>query len=179
MITCIAASFSDLPNRDEGATHGKAMTKVRIAALVSTLSLTIVGGTIFFRQVEKWSWIDSYFFSVVTLSTVGYGSLVPQTNAGKIGATIFIFLGLGVFAAVIQQIAQFTIMSREERLREREMAELERERQVVEREQLEEERERLEDERERVERALEVMRRNRLKRPDAGAAVDGSGPTAD
>lgn len=68
------------------------------------LLIPIVGvGTAFFHFVEGWSWIDAYFFSVVTLSTVGYGALVPATALGKIGTTVYIFLGLGVFAAVIQQ----------------------------------------------------------------------------
>ena len=154
------------------------MTRVRIAALVSTLSLTIVGGTVFFRHVEKWSWIDSYFFAVVTLSTVGYGNVVPETNAGKIGTTIFIFLGLGVFAAVVQQIAEFTIKSREDRLREREEEELERERKVIKREQLEDERERLEDERERVERELERARQEHANLQRSEIDQNGPKPTS-
>lgn len=85
------------------------MPSVRIAALLGSLAMVIIGGTAFFRFVEGWSWLDSYFFAVVTLSTVGYGNLVPETALGKIGTTVFIFLGLGVFAAAIQQIAQFTL----------------------------------------------------------------------
>lgn len=91
------------------------MPTFRIAVLVATLALILLAGTIFFRWAEGWSWTDSYFFAVVTLSTVGYGNLVPDTNIGKIGTTVFIFVGLGVFAAVIQQIAFFTFASREER----------------------------------------------------------------
>lgn len=68
----------------------------------------------FFRWAEGWSWLDSYFFTVVTLSTVGYGSLVPQTALGKIGTTVFIFVGLGVFAVAIQQFGMFAMRKREE-----------------------------------------------------------------
>ncbi|MCR9122020.1 MAG: potassium channel family protein [Phyllobacteriaceae bacterium] len=88
------------------------MPSIRIAALVSSLSLIIAGGTVFFRLVEGWSWVDSYFFAVVTLSTVGYGNLVPVTALGKIGTTVFIVLGLGIFAAAIQQIAAATLQRR-------------------------------------------------------------------
>ncbi len=74
-----------------------------------TLGLRLVGviltGTIFFRLVEGWSWVDAYYFTVVTISTVGYGDLTPITNLGKIGTTILIFAGLGVFAVTLQQIA--------------------------------------------------------------------------
>ncbi len=86
----------------------------RALAILSSLALVILSGTVFFHYVEGWSWIDSYFFTVVTLSTVGYGSLVPVTVAGKIGTTVFIFTGLGVFAVAIQHFGNFTMKKREE-----------------------------------------------------------------
>ncbi|WP_306117229.1 MULTISPECIES: potassium channel family protein [unclassified Roseitalea] len=91
------------------------MPGVRIAFVASALMIILASGTVFFRLVEGWSWVDSYFFTVVTLSTVGYGSLVPQTVLGKIATTAFIFVGLGIFAAAIQQIATFATTSQEER----------------------------------------------------------------
>jgi voltage-gated potassium channel len=98
------------------------MNGARIATLVMLLALVILGGMVFFRVVEGWSWIDSYFFTVVTLSTVGYGNLVPQTEIGKIGTTIFIFLGLGIFALVIQQIGSLAVIRREARRQARRVA---------------------------------------------------------
>jgi len=80
--------------------------------LVGALSVLIGGGTVFYHLVEGWSWVDSFFFTVVTLSTVGYGSLVPQTVIGKLATTVFIFAGLGVFAAVIRQVSNMTLEGR-------------------------------------------------------------------
>lgn len=88
------------------------MSTARI--VVSLLVMLVAGGTVFFRYVEGWSWIDAYFFTVVTLSTVGYGNLVPVTAAGKIGTTVFILLGLGVFAVAVQQFGVFAMRKREE-----------------------------------------------------------------
>lgn len=90
------------------------MRGLRLLLLLSTLPAIIIGGTVFFHLVEGWSWLDSYFFTVITLSTVGYGSLVPATAAGKIGTTLFIFVGLGVFAIAVQQIGAFAMRKREE-----------------------------------------------------------------
>lgn len=89
------------------------MTKYRGYTLVGMLLSVIAGGTVFFKVVEGWSWIDAYFFTVVTLSTVGYGELVPATAVGKIGTTIFIVAGLGIFAAAIQQFGHYAIRKRE------------------------------------------------------------------
>ena len=87
---------------------------LRILTLIATLVGIIASGTVYFRHVEGWSWLDSYFFTVVTLSTVGYGNLVPATVAGKIGTTVFILLGLGVFAVAVQQFGLFAMRKREE-----------------------------------------------------------------
>lgn len=90
------------------------MTSFRIFTLVITLATIVGSGTVFFRLVEGWSWLDSYFFTVVTISTVGYGSLVPATALGKIGTTVFIFVGLGIFAVAIQQFGVYAMRKREE-----------------------------------------------------------------
>lgn len=89
------------------------MNGYRVMTLVAMMAAVISIGTIFFHFVEKWSWLDSYFFTVVTLSTVGYGELVPATALGKIGTTVFIFTGLGIFAAAIQQFGHYAIRRRE------------------------------------------------------------------
>ncbi|MEM8731203.1 MAG: potassium channel family protein [Pseudomonadota bacterium] len=73
--------------------------------LVLRLGAVIASGMVFFRLVERWTWVDSYYFTVVTISTVGYGDLAPETTLGKIGTTVLIFAGLGVFAVTIQQLA--------------------------------------------------------------------------
>ncbi|MDU8926888.1 potassium channel family protein [Alisedimentitalea sp. MJ-SS2] len=89
------------------------MSTARI--VVSLLVMVVAGGTVFFRFVEGWSWIDAYFFTVVTLSTVGYGNLVPATALGKVFTTVFIFVGLGIFAFAIQQFAEYAVKRRQER----------------------------------------------------------------
>lgn len=94
--------------------------------LLSSLFTIIIIGTVFYHYVEGWSWVDAYFFTVVTLSTVGYGSIVPVTVIGKIATTILIFSGLGIFALTIQSFATFTINRRVERAKRRLRAEKKR-----------------------------------------------------
>lgn len=90
------------------------MIGLRLFLILVTLPGIIIAGTVFFHFVEGWSWLDSYFFTVITLSTVGYGSLVPATAAGKIGTTVFIFVGLGIFAIAVQQFGSFAMRKRQE-----------------------------------------------------------------
>jgi voltage-gated potassium channel len=91
---------------------------IRLRYLVALLAAVIASGTVFFRMVEGWSWLDSYYFTVVTLSTVGYGDLIPQTPIGRIGTTVFIITGLGLFAAVIQRVGVLGFARRDHRRRD-------------------------------------------------------------
>lgn len=71
--------------------------------LLATAATTLIAvGTFFFHAVEKWSWLNSYYFCIVTLTTVGYGDIVPKTPLGKFATTIYILLGVGIIAAFFQ-----------------------------------------------------------------------------
>ena len=39
-------------------------------------------GTVVYRHIEGWSTLDSLYFCVVTLTTIGIGDFVPETTAG-------------------------------------------------------------------------------------------------
>ena len=53
--------------------------------------LMITVGAVFYHWLEGWSWIDSFYFVVVTLTTIGYGDFAPTTSLTKL---ITIFYGL-------------------------------------------------------------------------------------
>ncbi len=67
--------------------------------------MTIVGlisaGTVIFHYLEKWSWISSFYFSVVTLTTVGYGDLTPSRDGTRLFTAIFIILGTTIVLSAI------------------------------------------------------------------------------
>jgi len=85
---------------------------------VATVALgLILGGAFFYRRVEDLSWIDSFYFTIVTLTTVGYGDISPQTTAGKLFTMAYLVIGIGIMVALITEVANHLIKaaSREER----------------------------------------------------------------
>jgi voltage-gated potassium channel len=69
--------------------------------LIAAALFVLVVGTIFYHLEEHLSWVDAYYFSVITLTTVGYGDIVPHTPAGKIFTTFYILFGVGIITTFI------------------------------------------------------------------------------
>lgn len=59
--------------------------------------LCVVVGATFYHVVEKLSIVDSFYLTSVTLTTVGYGDVAPQTDVGKIFTSVFSFVGVATF----------------------------------------------------------------------------------
>ena len=88
--------------------HGlrRAFRQPEVMGVVQIALALILIATVFYRLVEGWSLLDSFYFSVVTIATVGYGDLSPETALGKIFTVFFIFCGIGIFVAAVSAIAQ-------------------------------------------------------------------------
>ena len=73
-----------------------------IYRLLLAAAILILGiGTVFYHFVENITWLDSYYFSVVTLTTVGYGDIVPHTAAGKLFTTFYLMIGIGIITTFL------------------------------------------------------------------------------
>ncbi|WP_231512123.1 potassium channel family protein [Paucibacter sp. KBW04] len=73
---------------------------------MTLVAMTLSSGTIFFRTVEGWSWIDAFYFSVTTMSTIGSPGLAPQSDFGKLFTTLYIVVAVGLFVALIAFLAE-------------------------------------------------------------------------
>lgn len=69
--------------------------------LTIAAAITILNGTLVYHFVEGWRWLDSIYFSVMTLTTVGYGDFAPQTDFGKIFTIIYALTGIGIIFGFI------------------------------------------------------------------------------
>ena len=77
--------------------------------LLSLVLVTLGTGTLVYHWLEGWTWLDSLYFSVITLTTIGFGDLSPKTGIGKIFTMIYILVGLGTLAGFISALASHTL----------------------------------------------------------------------
>jgi len=88
---------------------------VMFKAVVIAFIAIVLAGTVFFHFVEHWRWLDSVYFVIVTIATVGYGNLVPSTDIGKIGNIVLIIVGIGIFGVFVNQFIKFQGLRRIEK----------------------------------------------------------------
>jgi voltage-gated potassium channel len=62
-----------------------------------------------FMAIERWSFIDSFYMTVITLATIGYGEVRPLDTAGRIFDIVLIVVGVTSGAYAIGTIAELLI----------------------------------------------------------------------
>jgi hypothetical protein len=90
----------------------------KIATAVVLIVLFVTFGTFFFHFAEGWSYVDSFYFSGVTLTTVGYGDITPTHAFSKIMTVFFAFMGIGIIFYSVSVIAQHYFERQEQTLHE-------------------------------------------------------------
>jgi voltage-gated potassium channel len=89
--------------------------RFRIRFAVLAVAVATAMGTLGFHLIEGWSLVNSLYAATQTVTTVGYGDLAPVTRNGRIFATIFMFVGVGVvlysLTATVQSIVQSELLA--------------------------------------------------------------------
>lgn len=70
-------------------------------ALFLWVLVILLLGTWFYTKAEGWRALDAFYFTIITLTTIGYGDFSPKTDAGKIFTVFYIFVGLGLISLFI------------------------------------------------------------------------------
>ncbi len=77
--------------------------------LLFFIIILLISSTLFYTNVEHWSTLDALYFSVMTMSTVGYGDLTPTTDMSKIFTIIYTCLSIGSFVSFTAKTVQIVI----------------------------------------------------------------------
>ena len=54
-----------------------------------------------YRLLEDWSWVDAVYFSVVAVTTVGFGDLTPTTDVSKLFTVVYVLTGISIITTYL------------------------------------------------------------------------------
>jgi hypothetical protein len=77
----------------------------------------VIGGTAGIMAAEDFSFLNAFYFMIVTMATVGYGDVHPVTPAGKILTILIIITGVGTFVGAIANATEFMLVRRDMQVR--------------------------------------------------------------
>ena len=73
------------------------------------LLIIITAGTSGYVIIEGWSALESFYMTIITISTVGFREVRELSSQGKIFTVFLIFFGMGVIAYILKNSAQLMI----------------------------------------------------------------------
>lgn len=73
--------------------------KLLSAAVVLLLAIA----TVVYHILEGWGWVDSFYFSAVAVTTVGFGDLTPSTSGSKLFTVFYVLAGISVVTTYLNE----------------------------------------------------------------------------
>ncbi len=122
MATPEASSTAPPPARPRGLNilSRKPLTTVRAARIIAsaTVAITIVSGVLMHFTDEKTypNIGDGLWWGIQTVTTVGYGDLVPASTAGRLVAALVMVVGIGFLTVITAAITSAFIESARRRV---------------------------------------------------------------
>ncbi len=83
--------------------------------LILSVLAILVTGTTFYTLVEDWSVIQALYFTVITLTTIGYGDLHPTTEFSRLFTIFFVLAGVSTLLGFLNFILGRTVKDQVER----------------------------------------------------------------
>ncbi|MBM4241278.1 MAG: potassium channel protein [Euryarchaeota archaeon] len=96
--------------------HLPKLVKKRLTRIIFLVFGVIAYGTIGFHLIEGQPWVVSFYWTFVTIGTVGYGDYSPETALGMFFTISLIIFGIGTFAMAIETILEFLVKRQQMRL---------------------------------------------------------------
>jgi voltage-gated potassium channel len=85
--------------------------RARIRIVLIAVLAAIAVGTVVFHLLEGWSILDSLYVTAQTVTTVGFGDITPRTTPGRVFATVFMMVGVGIVLYALTSIVQSIVHS--------------------------------------------------------------------
>lgn len=90
------------------------MKAPRLRYIIAIALAILLIGVVFYHKVENLSWLDSLYFCVITLTTIGYGDIVPRTDAGKLFTVFYVLIGISILGAIVNYLLRRALVRRQQ-----------------------------------------------------------------
>lgn len=99
---------------DSISAYREDLAKLRVMSVRDFVAifLMIVFGMVVMMGIEGWHSSDAFYWATVTITTVGYGDIVPGTRSGKVFAIFYVILGCAYMAKALTDFVKYPLLSR-------------------------------------------------------------------
>lgn len=82
---------------------------LKIYRALLLLILIVVSGTLGYHLLEGWEILDSFYMTLITITTIGYSEVQPLSHNGRIFTSLLIILGVGTMGYTLGSLTQFLV----------------------------------------------------------------------
>ena len=83
--------------------------KSKISTAIILLMLLLFTGVIGFKMLSDFSWVDAFYMTVITITTVGYGEVQPLDHDAKIFTIFLILTSVIIVGYALKIITEYII----------------------------------------------------------------------
>lgn len=87
----------------------KQLFNSKIAVAVLMLLVVFMTGVVGFRFFSDYSWVDAFYMTVITITTVGYGEVMPLSPSEKIFVSLLIISSIFIVGYAISVITEYIL----------------------------------------------------------------------
>ena len=109
--------MSAQPGRSDGPAAAPGELGRPVMAAASAIVIFLGLGTLVYHALESWSWIESLYFCVNSLTTVGYGDFTPTSDASRLFTVFYLLTGTGTVVASVGVIGSRYLERRDRKVR--------------------------------------------------------------
>lgn len=85
----------------------KIFRKTNIANVFYVVAAIVIAVAVSFHLVEHQSYMNSFYWAIITVSTVGYGDVSAHTTLGKLLSILMALGGVGMFGVLTSSITSY------------------------------------------------------------------------
>ena len=89
--------------------------KTKFIGAVAAIVIILGFGTLGFKLLTEWTWFESFYFTLITITTIGYTEPADLTENGRYFGTLLIVVGVGTLgyalSVAVQSVVSLEIVS--------------------------------------------------------------------